>query len=160
MSIQTSEDDVYTSFTKWASGKGIIATNIAPRRIPGRGFGVIAEKNISVCQRDYHQYRYHPTDMIIRKTNRSCTSRAPRCYRPLPSRRTSPPLSAKTEQCMVFWPPISPLTPSARLPPGRNGVHYGPCPRSSRPPCPFYGTKTCKRSYLRPRKVSRHRFKS
>ena len=39
----------HEQFTEWAISQGIIANGVGPARFPGRGLGMIATRNIEVC---------------------------------------------------------------------------------------------------------------
>jgi hypothetical protein len=38
----------HIEFTKWAVAQGVVINGIAAHRFPGRGLGIIAEKNLKV----------------------------------------------------------------------------------------------------------------
>lgn len=42
--------DVHEEFTEWALAQGLNLNGIAIHRFPGRGVGIIAEKELNVCE--------------------------------------------------------------------------------------------------------------
>lgn len=44
------EMDIHKEFTEWAVARGLKLNGIAIHRFPGRGLGIIAEKDLKVCR--------------------------------------------------------------------------------------------------------------
>lgn len=45
--------DVHEEFTEWALAQGLNLNGIAIHRFPGRGVGIIAERELNVCEAEY-----------------------------------------------------------------------------------------------------------
>jgi hypothetical protein len=42
--------DIHKEFTEWAVVRGVKLVGIATHRFPGRGLGIIAERELNVCR--------------------------------------------------------------------------------------------------------------
>lgn len=66
-----SKMEAYEELLIWAKDKGIVLNGVEPRRIPGRGMGIVATKPLKVTR--FHRVKHwlNPTNMIIRTTRPS-----------------------------------------------------------------------------------------
>jgi hypothetical protein len=55
----TYDMDIHNEFTQWALAWGVKLNGMATHRLPGKGFGIIAEKNLKVYATHLHTAFIH-----------------------------------------------------------------------------------------------------
>jgi hypothetical protein len=53
------EMDIHKEFTEWVVARGVKLNGIAAHRFPGRGLGIITEKELKVCRTNLYTAFIH-----------------------------------------------------------------------------------------------------
>ena len=61
--------DIHKDFMEWAIARGVTLNGIAAHRFPGKGVGIIAEKELKVCRQTFMlrspmSYLYHRNSFL------------------------------------------------------------------------------------------------